>query len=135
MTVASASDIAAAKAYFDRFVEAFATFDGAQVASLFAPPVVAVRADGSTVGLATADDVVRYYQAALDKYRSEAVSRALVRPHGDADGRASMLGLRDPGSCEAGRLDHHAMAPILRLARLDGGEPKAFPPAPRTGEV
>ncbi len=40
-----------AKAYFDRFVEVFSTFDGAHVAQLFAAPFVALDRDGSLTGL------------------------------------------------------------------------------------
>lgn len=67
----AAPDIASAVAFFDRFARAFAAFDGGAVADLFAPPVVALRGDGSRVGLPTRDDVVRYYQAALDGYRRD----------------------------------------------------------------
>jgi hypothetical protein len=65
------NDLAIAQAYFDRFTAAFATFEGNQVADLFATPGVALSRDGSIVALTTRDDVVRYYQAALDRYRRE----------------------------------------------------------------
>jgi len=55
--------------FFERFVAAFAMFDGTKVTELFATPGVALRRDGSLVSLATRDDVLRYYQAALDGYR------------------------------------------------------------------
>ena len=71
MTNATPSDLAVTRAYFDRFVQAFGTFDGAKVADLFATPGVALRGDGSLVGLGTRDDVVRYYQTALEKYRHD----------------------------------------------------------------
>ncbi len=71
MTNATPSDLEAARAYFDCFVQAFGTFDGAKVADLFATPGVALRSDGSLVGLGTRDDVVRYYQTALDNYRRD----------------------------------------------------------------
>ena len=60
---------AQAEAFFDRFATAFATFDAALVAELFATPGVALRKDGSIVALTTREDVVRYYHAALDSYR------------------------------------------------------------------
>ena len=60
-----------AEAYFNRFAQAFATFDGTQVADLFLTPSVALRGDGSLVSLATPDDLSRYYQAALDRYHRE----------------------------------------------------------------
>jgi hypothetical protein len=65
------NDLAIAQAYFDRFTAAFATFEGNQVADHFATPGVALSRDGSIVALTTRDDVVRYYQAALDRYRRE----------------------------------------------------------------
>jgi hypothetical protein len=65
------SDEDLARAFFDRFATAFATFDGARVGELFAAPGVALRDDGTLVALTTHDDIVRYYQAALDHYRAE----------------------------------------------------------------
>lgn len=65
------SEVATAEAYFDRFAKAFTTFDGSQVADLFVAPGVALGRDGSLVALTTRDDLVRYYQAALDRYRGE----------------------------------------------------------------
>ncbi len=62
---------AEAEAFFDRFATAFATFDAAVVAELFATPGVALRKNGSIVALTTREDVVRYYQAALDSYRRD----------------------------------------------------------------
>jgi hypothetical protein len=57
-----------ARTFFDRFVAAFAMFDPAAIADLFATPGVALRTDGSLVALTTRDDVVRYYRTALDGY-------------------------------------------------------------------
>ncbi len=71
MNDTTASDFAAAEAYFNRFVEAFGAFDGTQVARLFAAPVVALGRDGSLTSLPRQDDVVRYYQAALDRYHRD----------------------------------------------------------------
>jgi hypothetical protein len=44
-------DRAAAAELFDRFASAFAAFDAAKVAELFAIPSVALRKDGSIAGL------------------------------------------------------------------------------------
>ena len=60
---------AVVKDFFDRFVTAFSTFNATRVAELFATPGVALRGDGSLVPLTTRDDVLKYYQAALDGYR------------------------------------------------------------------
>jgi ketosteroid isomerase-like protein len=57
-----------AGAFFDRFVEAFATFDAARIADLFVTPCVSLRENGSTVALTAREDVERYYQAAIDGY-------------------------------------------------------------------
>lgn len=71
MNNATPSDFARAGAYFDRFVEAFSTFDGAQIARLFAAPLVTLGRDGSLIGLFQQDDIMRYYQAALDGYHRD----------------------------------------------------------------
>ncbi len=65
------SDFTRAKAYFDRFVAAFNTFDGVQVAQLFVAPVVAMRGDGSLISLSQQNDIRHYYQAALDRYHRD----------------------------------------------------------------
>lgn len=62
---------AAAEAYFDAFVRAFATFDAAEVGRLFAVPGVALREDGTIVALTTEAELRRYYQGALDHYRGQ----------------------------------------------------------------
>lgn len=67
----SAADPAPIRIFFDAFVAAFGSFEGARVAALFATPGVALRRDGSIVALGTPGDVEGYYQAALDRYRGE----------------------------------------------------------------
>lgn len=64
-------DTVLATSYFDHFVKAFATFDGEQVASLFAAPVIALGSDGLLILLHNRSDVTCYYQAALDKYHRD----------------------------------------------------------------
>jgi hypothetical protein len=56
--------------FFDGFVAAFATFDGAIVGRLFATPGVALRRDGTLQGFSSQADIEAYYQAALDRYRA-----------------------------------------------------------------
>ena len=56
--------------FFDDFVEAFATFDGKKVSSLFVTPAVALKRDGTLQGFADPREVETYYQAALDRYRA-----------------------------------------------------------------
>jgi hypothetical protein len=67
LKTASESEIAR---FFDRFVEAFATFDGTVVGRLFVTPGVALKRDGNLQGFSTQRDVEAYYQAALDHYRA-----------------------------------------------------------------
>jgi hypothetical protein len=62
-------DHAAAAELFDRFARAFAAFDAAKVAELFAIPSVALGKNGSIAGLSTRQDLLGYYQAALDTYK------------------------------------------------------------------
>jgi hypothetical protein len=64
-----ATCIPSIKDFFDCFVTAFASFDAANVAELFATPGVALGRDGSIIALTTREDVLRYYQTALDHYR------------------------------------------------------------------
>jgi hypothetical protein len=67
----ASSETATTRTFFDSFSGAFATFDGHAVADLFATPGVALGRDGSIVPLTSRDDVVRYYQSALDRYRRD----------------------------------------------------------------
>lgn len=61
--------VAVVRDFFKRFAGAFATFDATKVAELLTTPGVALRRDGSLLPLTTRDDVLKYYQAALDGYR------------------------------------------------------------------
>ena len=65
------SDLTKVEAYFGRFAQVFGTFVGAQVAQLFAAPFVALGRDGLLTSLPQKDDITRYYQAALDRYRRD----------------------------------------------------------------
>lgn len=127
MTDATRADVEAAQAYFDRFVAAFATFDGNRVADLFAPPVVAVRADGSSVGLATRQDVVRYYQAALDGYRNAGcVGCRWFDLAVTVMGRNGLLGAVTWQLVKADGSVAIEWRQSYGLRRLDGGSPQAF---------
>lgn len=123
----SSSDLAMAQAYFDRFAEAFATFDGSQVSDLFATPGVALGRDGSLTALTTREDVIRYYQTALERYhrdgcRSCQWSQLAVTPMG----RRSLLAtvtwdlLREDGTI----LTRWRQSYSLRNTKDD--RPKAF---------
>ena len=67
----SASEVEQVAALFDRFAAGFVTFDAANLVDLFATPGVALRRDGGIVALTARDDVLRYYQSALDRYRQD----------------------------------------------------------------
>lgn len=71
MNASEAENVAAT--LFDRFARAFGTFDAANVVELFAVPSVALRNDGSKGALSTREDVLHYYQAALDGYTAAVV--------------------------------------------------------------
>lgn len=74
--MAEAREQSIARAFLDAFVAAFATFDGARVADLFAAPYLALSSKGELVLLPTRADVERYYQAALDSYQRNACRSA-----------------------------------------------------------
>lgn len=57
--------------FFDAFVAAFATFDGAVVAERYAPAFIAVHADGSLDSFTASVDIARYFQRFLDRYRAD----------------------------------------------------------------
>lgn len=59
------------KAYFDRFVKAFATLDGGEVGAMFVTPGVALKEDNTLSGFARQSDIQAYYQAAIDRYAKQ----------------------------------------------------------------
>ena len=54
--------------FFEAFVDAFGTFDGARVAALYGVPHVALRGDGSIQCVQSRAEIERFFQAALDGY-------------------------------------------------------------------
>ncbi|HEY1225969.1 MAG TPA: hypothetical protein VGF26_01485 [Ramlibacter sp.] len=56
--------------FFDRFVQAFARFDGELVASRYVAPYMATRADGSARVLCSPAEIAAYFQGVLDDYRN-----------------------------------------------------------------
>jgi hypothetical protein len=114
------------EAFFNRFTEAFATFEAANVAELFTTPGVALRKDGGVVALTTRDDVLRYYQAALDRYREGGcASCGWSRLETTAMGRDALLAavtwhlLRDEGSVLATWRQSYCLA-------MGGSEPRIY---------
>lgn len=55
--------------FFDRFVQAFPSFDGEAIAARYVAPYMALRSDGSARVLATQADIAAYFQGVLDDYR------------------------------------------------------------------
>ena len=54
--------------FFNDFVDAFHTFSGARIATLYCVPHVAMRRDGSLECVQSRADVERFFQAAVDGY-------------------------------------------------------------------
>ncbi len=81
--------------FFDRFVTAFASFDGVIVAGLFTAPGVALKQDGSLKGFAAIADIAAYYQTALDQYRAAGCQ-----------------------SCRYGQLETHALGTTSTVATV-----------------
>jgi hypothetical protein len=111
---------------FDRFVTAFATLKAANVAELFATPGVALGRTGTIVALTTRDDLLRYYQTALDRYRdSGCVSCGWSNLETVAMGRGATLAtvtwhlLKADGALVATWRQSYALA-------LDGAEPLIY---------
>ncbi len=61
----------AVKEYFDDFVEAFATYSGARVASKFSVPYLVRGESGQTNVLQSSADVSQHFQEYLDDYKSQ----------------------------------------------------------------
>jgi hypothetical protein len=57
--------------FFEAFVDAFATFDGARVADLYHVPHIALRGDASIECVPSRAEVERFFQGALDGYARE----------------------------------------------------------------
>ena len=57
--------------FFDDFVEAFRTFDGARIATRYFVPGIALRGDGSIQSLESRTEVERFFQAAVDSYHRD----------------------------------------------------------------
>ena len=60
-----------AEHFFDDFVEAFATFDGAVVARRYRTPFLALGSAGAATVLTTVDEIAAYFQEFLDDYRAQ----------------------------------------------------------------
>lgn len=56
--------------FFDDFVAAFKTFDGAVIAQRYFSPYVAVQTDGRHKVLEAPSDIAKYFQEFLDQYHA-----------------------------------------------------------------
>jgi hypothetical protein len=59
-----------AKVFFDEFVEAFATFDGNEIARRYRVPYLAVQAEGTGRVFQTRAAIAEYFQRIVDGYQS-----------------------------------------------------------------
>jgi hypothetical protein len=59
-----------ASKYFDHFVEAFATFEGENVARLFTFPYLSVDHNGNRRVFSKFEETAKYFQEHLDSYKS-----------------------------------------------------------------
>ncbi len=57
--------------FFDDFVEAFGSFNGARIATRYCVPGIALRADGSIQALQSRAEIERFFQAAVDSYHRD----------------------------------------------------------------
>jgi hypothetical protein len=57
--------------FFDGFVKAFGSFNGARVGDLYHAPNIALRGDGTIECVTSAADVGRFFQTTLDHYYAE----------------------------------------------------------------
>lgn len=61
----------AARAFFDEFVQAFASFSGEVIARRYAAPYMAMHADGSSDLYSSPQDTARYFQRVVDGYHAQ----------------------------------------------------------------
>lgn len=57
--------------FFDEFVEAFKTFDGAVIAERYFVPFVAVHTDGTAETMQSRSEIANYFQRYLDSYYAD----------------------------------------------------------------
>ena len=111
------SSVEAAKAFFDEFVEAFASFDGAVIAQRYQAPYLARHADGTTDVFDFIDDIAGYFQRIVDGYRERGCSSCRYRAiEVEAIGTDTILGtvtwelLRGDGSVLATWREAYALS-------------------------
>ena len=68
-----------AQRFFDEFVEAFETFDGARLAERYASPYLAFHANGRSDVFSSNQDIAKYFQRVLDESMRRACAAARTR--------------------------------------------------------
>lgn len=61
------------KSFFDEFVAAFATFDGARIVERYTSPYIAFHASGRSEVFSSNQDIAEYFQRIVDGYRDKGV--------------------------------------------------------------
>ncbi|KRR10643.1 hypothetical protein CQ12_19435 [Bradyrhizobium jicamae] len=91
--------------FFHRYNEAFATYDGNQIAELYCVPCITMRGDGSIHCFQSRDEIARFFQGVVDTYRREGAvggtpHEVVAVPIGERSALASATwkNLRDDGS-------------------------------------
>jgi ketosteroid isomerase-like protein len=62
-----------ARRFFDAFVEAFESFDGAKIAERYTSPYLAFHANGRSDVFSSSQDIAEYFQGVLDQYHEKGV--------------------------------------------------------------
>ena len=83
------------RAFFEAYNEAFASFDGHRIATLYHLPTMTVRGDGSVHCLRSREELARFFQGVADTYRSDgsAGSRFEELQVGPIGGRSALATL------------------------------------------
>jgi hypothetical protein len=58
-------------AFLNKYNEAFATYDGDQIAKLYCVPTITMRGDGSIHCFQSQDEIARFFQGVVDTYRRD----------------------------------------------------------------
>ena len=92
-------------AFFNKYMETFATWDGDQIAKLYCAPCITMRGDGSIHCFQSRDEIARFFQGVADTYRREGAASGTLHdvvavPIGErsALGTVAWKNLRPDGS-------------------------------------
>ena len=65
-------------AFLNQYYEAFATFDGDQIAASYCIPTITMRGDGSIHCFQSREEIARFFQGVADTYQGEGVTRGTM---------------------------------------------------------